>query len=429
MLEQNGKIVQGEGFIIDDLTNHALEFIEEKKEEPFFVYLPYNTPHSPMQVPDRWWEKFSTKDLDMLHRDPEKERITHTKAALALVENIDWNVGRVMQKLRDLELEENTVVLYLSDNGPNGWRWNGGMKGRKGSVDEGGVRSPLIVQWKNTIPAGLHIRQIGGGIDLLPTLVDLTGSVHKPDKEIDGKSLAPLLLNKAEDWPDRMLVNQWRDRVSIRNQRFRLDNEGQLFDIDTDPGQSRNVSGQFPKVLRQMVQARQDFTDNVLVGLPKEDERPFTLGHADYRYTQMPARDAYATGQIQRSNRWPNSSFFTNWKSSQDSIVWQVDVLHEDDYQVDLYYTCAPQNVGCDIRLSIGSSEIQTTISEPFDPPFLYPEKDRDERGESFVKPFKPKRMGTIHLSEGYQKMVLTSPRIPGESAIDFRLLMFEKSD
>ena len=153
-LERNGELVRGEGFMVDDFTNHALQFIEAHREKPFFVYLPYNTPHSPMQVPERWWDEFANKELALRHRDPEREVVPHTRAALAMCENIDWNVGRILKRLEELALADNTIVLYFCDNGPNGSRWNGGMRGRKGSTDEGGVRSPMLIRWPRKIKAG-----------------------------------------------------------------------------------------------------------------------------------------------------------------------------------------------------------------------------------------------------------------------------------
>ena len=102
-----------------------------------------------------------------------------------MCENIDWNVGRILAKLKELNLEENTIVLYFCDNGPNEWRWNEGMKGRKGSTDEGGVRSPLIIRWTGNIDPGLRIDEIAGAIDLLPTLADLAG-IKVPDTETAG---------------------------------------------------------------------------------------------------------------------------------------------------------------------------------------------------------------------------------------------------
>lgn len=132
ILDHNGKIVRGNGYVINDLTDHAVEFIEENQSKPFFCYLPYNTPHSPFQVPDEDYKKFADANLEMKNRDPGKEELDKTRAALAMCENIDKNVGRILKKLEDLKLTENTIVVYFTDNGPNTWRWNGGMKGKKG---------------------------------------------------------------------------------------------------------------------------------------------------------------------------------------------------------------------------------------------------------------------------------------------------------
>jgi hypothetical protein len=126
LMERNGKLVQGKGFCVDDFTTDAMSFIERSvnKEKPFFVYIPYNTPHSPMQVPDRWWNKFKDKKLEdmMRHRNPGKEDRLHLLAALAMCENIDWNVGRLLKKLDQLEATDDTIVVFFHDNGPNGNR-------------------------------------------------------------------------------------------------------------------------------------------------------------------------------------------------------------------------------------------------------------------------------------------------------------------
>ncbi len=195
-LDHNGKKVRGNGFIVDDFTDHAIDFIRANKDKPFFCYLPLNTPHSPMMVPDRFYEKFDGVDPKMRHRDPKREDVMMTRAALAMVENIDWNVGRVLKTLKELGLNDDTIVVYFSDNGPNSYRWNGGMKGRKGSIDEGGLRSPCFVRWPGHIRAGVEISPIAGAIDLLPTLTELAGVEPKLPKPIDGRSLCPLLLGR-----------------------------------------------------------------------------------------------------------------------------------------------------------------------------------------------------------------------------------------
>src|SRR4051812_26066416 len=245
-LEHNGQLVRGEGFITDDLTNHAMAFIETNKARPFLCYVPFNTPHSPMQVPDRFYNPFKDAELKLRATSPQQEEVEFTRAALAMCESIDWNVGRLLKKLAELDLEKDTIVLYFSDNGPNGWRWNGGMKGRKGSTDEGGVRSPLLLRWPGHVKPGTKIAQITAAIDLLPTLAELTGVEIASDKPLDGKSVAPLLLGKPVDWPDRTIFSHWAGKVSARTQRHRLDASGHLYDMVNDPGQELDESAVHP---------------------------------------------------------------------------------------------------------------------------------------------------------------------------------------
>jgi len=427
MLERNGNIVKGIGFLPDDLTNKALSFIETNKNSPFFLYIPYNTPHSPMQVPDTWWNKIKDKDLNNNHPNRNKENIAHTKAAYALCENIDWNVGRLSQKLKELRLEENTIIIYLSDNGPNGWRWNGAMKGIKGSTDEGGVRSPLIVKWKDKIASGKKIEHLASAIDLLPTLEELTGITLKPSKPLDGKSLKPLLLDENPDWEDRFIVNHWKQRTSIRSQQFRLDNQDRLFDMINDPGQTIDVAPNHPVQLEKMLEFKNQWKSEVLIELPKEDLRTTPIGHPDFLYTQLPARDATPHGNIARSNRWPNASFLTNWVSVTDSITWDVEVLEAGNFEAIVYYTCNTENIGSTISLSLGENSIQKKITIPHDPPLVGFEKDRVQREESYVKDFKPLELGILKLKKGTATLRLKALELKGAQVLDFRLLMLNK--
>ncbi|MFH5833267.1 arylsulfatase [Halalkalibaculum sp. DA384] len=425
-LERNGRLVQGEGYIVNDLTDKALSFIDANQDEPFFAYIPYNTPHSPMQVPDRWWNQFEGTELEMHHRDPEKEDPQFTRAALAMVENIDWNVGRLNRKLDRLGLKENTIVLYISDNGPNSWRWNGGMRGRKGSTDEGGVRSPLFVRWPGKIEAGKQVEEVAGAIDLMPTLADLAGIDMQTRQPVDGKSLKPLLLSEDPGWQDRLLFAHWRGRTSVRTGTYRLDHEGRLYDIRQDRGQRRDVSDQFPELAKSLRDTVARWEQQVIPEHP-EAPRPFPVGHPDFRYTQLPARDGAAHGNIERSNRFPNASFFTNWTSKQDSITWDVEVINDGKFTVDLYYTCRPEDVGSTISLSFGSHSVETVVGQPHDPPLEGMEHDRVERIESYVKDFKPLDMGTIELEKGRGTLTLKASEMPGDEVADVRLLMLTR--
>ncbi|NBO58143.1 MAG: N-acetylgalactosamine 6-sulfate sulfatase, partial [Chitinophagia bacterium] len=154
VLEHNGEIVKGNGFITNDLTDHTIDYLNKKNDQPFFLIMALNTPHSPMQVPEEFWNRYKNKNIQQQGSIPEKEDIEHTRAAMALNENIDVNIGRVMNTLKKNNQLDNTIIIYFSDNGPNGNRYNGGMKGIKGSVDEGGVRVPFIIQWNKIIKGG-----------------------------------------------------------------------------------------------------------------------------------------------------------------------------------------------------------------------------------------------------------------------------------
>ena len=425
-LDHNGELVQGEGFVIDDFTTHAIDFIKDHQDQPFFTYLAYNTPHSPMQVPDEYWDKFAEKDLPLRHRDPDRENIEHTRAALAMCENIDWNVGRLLSQLEELDLASDTIVVYFCDNGPNGSRWNGDMKGRKGSTDEGGVRSPLLIRWPNMIPAGKVISEISGAIDLLPTLTDLAGFPAPRPQPLDGMSLKTLLTEENPAWPERLLFSHWRGRVSARSQQFRLDHQGNLFDLTNDPGQRRVVNETFPDVHTKLVRATEKWSQALLKSQPFP-KRPFPIGSPDAKLTQLPARDAIGHGAIERSNRFPNCSFLGNWKNTDDYISWNADVLESGEYEVELHYTCSLENLGTTVQLVWGDQRLSSEVKEAHDPPLLGAENDRVTRVESYVKAFKPLVMGKIRLESGSGELQLRALEIPGEESIEFRLLTLRR--
>lgn len=425
-LEHNGRIVRGKGFVIDDFTDKAMAFMEKNRGGPFFAYLPFNTPHSPMQVPDRWWDKFKDKQLEMHNRDAKRENIPHVRAALAMCENIDWNVGRILKRLDDLEIADNTIVIYFCDNGPNGWRWNGGMRGRKGSTDEGGVRSPMLIRWPGKIEAGKRITQIAAAIDLLPTLADLAGIEVAGTKPLDGVSLKRLLLGNAEDWPERMIFSHWGSRVSVRTQQYRLDFQGKLYDLSKDPGQDHDLSQERPDETARLRKAVNGFREQVLAGYD-QDDRPFVIGHPDYKYTQIPARDGVAHGNIKRSNRFPNCSYCTNWTSIDDKITWDVEVPADGVFDVEVYYTCPAADVGSTIELSFNGARLVGRITEAHDPPLMGDEHDRVERKESYVKDFKSMNLGTIRLEKGKGELTLGALEMPGSRVMDFRLIMLTR--
>jgi len=332
-----------------------------------------------------------------------------------------------MDKLSQTNLEDNTIIIFLSDNGPNSWRWNGGMKGRKGSTDEGGVKSPFIIRWPGHIEAGIEIPEIAAVIDFLPTLTDMAGiDGYKTIHPLDGVSLKPLLLEKDHKWEERLIFSHWNGRVSVRSQEYRLDHEGMLFNMVEDPGQLKDISVNEPEILDYLLSEVEKWKKEVLPGLDME-KRPFTLGHPDAVYTQLPARDGQAHGNIARSNRFPNSSFFTNWTSLDDKITWDIEVLADGWFDVEIYYTCPQKDVGSTFELTFGSSTLSGQITEGHDPPLRGMENDRIERQESYVKDFKPLHVGKLFMEQGKGQFTLHATEIPGSQVMDLRLMMLKR--
>jgi arylsulfatase A-like enzyme len=419
-LEWNDQWVRGEGYLPDDLTDKAIRFLREHQKKPVLCYVAYNTPHSPFQVPDEFYARFQDAEIHLRHHS-EKEDLSVTRAALAMCENIDWNVGRLRAALEELGIDRKTLIVYFSDNGPNSWRWNGGLRGRKGSTDEGGVRVPAIFWWPGKIPAGRVIPQIAAAIDLAPTLAELAGISWQPRKPIDGVSLVPLLLDKAHDWPDRLIFAHNNGRISVRTQKYMLDDRGRLYDLEVDPGQTQDLQRKLPQVAKRLSEAVAQFRTEVLPAGP--DERPFPVGYPEFPVTYLPARDGVASGAIKRSSPHPNCSFFTSWTNSADFITWDIEVKTGGNYEVTLHYTCRPQDVGVRLRIECDEASVDFRITEPFDPPLVGAAEDRVPRTESYIKEFRPLQVGVLPLRAGRNKLVLKAVEIPGQQAVDVWML------
>jgi arylsulfatase A-like enzyme len=427
-MDHNGRMVKGHGYLADDITGSTLEFMREShaRSRPFFAFLAFNTPHSPMQVPDSFWDSWDNREVPADHRYAAREDRVHTRAALAMVENIDWNVGRVLAELENLGVAENTIVVYFSDNGPNGWRWNGDLRGIKGSTDEGGVLSPGLIRWKGRIPAGTVVNAPASAMDLLPTLTGFAGVRYEPRHPLDGADLATLLTDGAAPPAGRLHFAHWRGSVSVRGDRFMLDEDGDLYDLRDDPGQTHAVTSQHPAMaaqLRDAVAAWRAEMDSTGVKL----EPWLVVGHPDTELTYLPARDAQLHGGVERSNQYPNCSYIRNWRQPGDSISWDVEVPLAGRFAVEAYYRCTAGGEGSELELRLGGQALRGEIIEAWDPPEKGAEHDRVPRQESYVKDFRPLRLGTIELPSGRGTLRLHAPHIVGKTALEFRLLSLER--
>jgi arylsulfatase A-like enzyme len=443
LLEHNGQPVRGKGYVADDFTEHAMEFIAKNRAQPFFCYIPYNTPHSPFCVPDEYWNRWKDRAIAQRGHDGEKENLPITRCVMAMTENLDWNVGRVLRQLDELKLSDNTIVIYFSDNGPAVMTWNGGMKGKKGSTDEGGVRAPFLIRWPGKIKPGTQVPQIAGAIDLLPTLAQMTGVKRVGSLPLDGKDISPLLFGTARDWPDRMIFSHQNGQVSVRTQRHRLDSRGALFDMAADPNQQNDVSSDQSAVAKKLSDAvaswrTEVFGTTAAAATPpagkgkgkggakaaalQADARPYPVGYAEMPRTPLPARDGVPHGGVQRSAGAPNSSYFTNWTKPDDSITWDIEVNQTANYKVEVHYTCAAADVGSLVEMTLNNAHATAKVSEAWDPPFR-DQHDRVPRTQSEMKEFKPLSFGSVRLEKGRGLLTLRAPKIAGRQVMDVRLV------
>ena len=189
--------VESAGYCTDVFFDAALEFIRKHRERPFFVYLPTNAPHTPLEVADEYAEPYRKLGLD-----------DTTARVYGMIANIDENFGRLLSELERRGLRENTLLLFFGDNGPQQERFNAGLRGRKSSTYEGGIRVGASLQWPARWSKAKQIETIAAHIDIAPTLLAAAGVTSPEGPAFDGVNLLPLLDGQASQWPQRPLFFQ-----------------------------------------------------------------------------------------------------------------------------------------------------------------------------------------------------------------------------
>jgi arylsulfatase len=244
----NGRLQKYEGYCNDVWFREAMKWVKARaeKKEPFFCYLPTNVPHGPCLVPEKYAEPYEA----------------HGRVAkfFGMIANVDENMGKLMRMLDDIGIAENTILIFLTDNGGAGGVkvFNAGMRGRKRQLYDGGHRAACFIRWpKGGLQRGSDIDELTTCQDLLPTLVDLCGLKAAANARFDGLSLVGLLRGSAETLPDRMVVVQysigipkWNSAVMWR--KWRLVKGEELYSIATDPGQQHNVAHKHRDIVKAM---------------------------------------------------------------------------------------------------------------------------------------------------------------------------------
>jgi arylsulfatase A len=410
-LERNGKPLRGDGYISDYFTSTAIEFIERNQSNPFFLYLAYNAPHSPFQVPDRYREPFRSLPAD-------------TASVYAMVSNLDENIGKLLDRLDRMALANDTLVVFLTDNGPNGQRFNSGLRGAKGSVYEGGVRVPFILRWPGRLPAAARVNTIAAHIDVYPTILEACAAAAPQGPPIDGRSILPLAQGRQVNWPDRMIFTHReteRDPSAlypgaVRTQRFNLVNGRELYEIPEDPGEQNDVAASHPEVVAKLRSAYESWLPEAMK--PEFMRYPIPVGYAEENPVVLPAPQSYLRGNVHffGKNGYAHD-WITNWTSLEDTVHWEIDVVKAGEYQLSLKYLCAKPDLGSRIEVSLGDSTVEGKVTQAG----AKTSADVPPEARYVTLDWTTMQLGKVRLPKGRARFTVKALSKPGTIVMDLK--------
>ncbi len=308
----NGKWVPTEGYCTAVFSHSAWDWIDQDTSQPWFAFLSLNAPHTPLQIHEQLARKYLDKGL------PESQARFY-----AMIDDLDREVGALLNKLKNKGLSDNTIVLFMGDNGsakggrPRQMKYNAGLRSTKGTPYQGGVRVPCFIRWpKGNIQGGRAIDTLTSMIDIFPTLAELTATPLNKDIPTDGRSLVPLLtaFNKIQ-WPDRSVVThvgRWPNGQAqahkykgsaIRNERFTLVNGNALYDLQQDPSEQIDVSEEFPEALQTLSLQYDAWWDEVRP--LAEAVPPITVGSAAAPISHLSCMDWGASNLVDQGAKYP----------------------------------------------------------------------------------------------------------------------------
>lgn len=418
-LQHNSDVVDTRGYITDVLTDAAIRFIEKQQDRPFFCYVPFNAPHGPFQVPDAFFDPYKAKGLD-----------DHDAAIYGMVENMDGNIDRLLKKLDELRLRENTIVVFLTDNGPNGQRYNGHMNGVKGSVHEGGGRVPLFISWPGHIAPNTLVKPLAAHIDLLPTLAELAGVAWPTTLPLDGRSLVPLLRNAQSAWPDRTLYTHVHKASSgmqlqpypggLRTEQYRYirgKDTDELYDMRADAGEKTNLAPRLTALTSQFrVQYDHWFTEVTQTPIHPEITQ---VGYAEAPQVQLYAPDAKPLGGLAYfgGNGWVHD-WFRGFQTPDQAAVWTINVVQGGRYSLAIAYNCPPEFMGNLLAIKVAGQTRQVPVQSAFLGK-LTPLRDRVDRPEAPLKEWATLEVGAIDIPKGIHTLTIHSV---GTAPVPFEL-------
>ena len=340
--QHNGEWEFAEGYCNDRFFDKAMSFMKREKNNPFFVYLASNAPHGPFSFPVEW-------DNPYRGRVKGKAPWGSTADFFCSIARIDYNIGRLRKFLEDEKLAENTILIFLTDNGSSGAGsvsvWNAGMRGGKGSLYEGGHRVPCFVHWPR---AGWTrkrvVRELTSCTDILPTLKDLCG-LKDPGRKLnplDGISVAPLLRGEKVEWPSRTLIShvqngtscpkKWKNSVVI-NDGWRLINGNQLYNVKKDFRQRRNVASRHPQIVSKLRQKYEDHWLSLYTRPFREDPARFIIGNERQKVVALTGIDGIHPDPKMNMSSWNQRATLSGVRFD---LYWPLEVEEKGTYAIEV---------------------------------------------------------------------------------------------
>ncbi len=281
-------------------TEAALGFINGHARDPFFLYLAYFTPHVPLQSPEPWFSKTPTH-LPLVRRQ-----------ALAMIAAMDEGIGQIRARLRELALDQNTLIFFIGDNGAplRPTAWNGSLNlplaGEKGMLTDGGVRVPFLAAWPGTLPAGKIYEPIVSALDVAATAVAAAGLPAA--SALDGVNLVPFLTGEKSGAPHDHLFWRWRSQAAVHDGRWKLvllgPTQRYLFDTAAPDGETRNLATQHPDIAARLLARLQSWDATLQTpGLPTQinpQDQIFFSTHIDKTLSEQPASAAEPKAKAKR---------------------------------------------------------------------------------------------------------------------------------
>lgn len=337
---KNGNPQAYKGYCTDVFFEEAMKFIDAHQKAPFFCYIATNAPHWPYNVPVEYiapYEKFGT------------ELLPHQKRFLGMITNIDDNFGKLREQLKSLNIADNTLLIFMSDNGTAAglqnrkgkvYGFNAGMRGTKNHQHDGGHRVPFFIYWKDgKIHGGKDVSELSAHIDILPTLAELCGiTPPKNHLPLDGKSLVPLLKNEDNNWKERILFTdsqrrqvpeKWIKTAAMTN-RWRLVDNRELYDIKKDPSQANNVIEQFPDTVAILQAAYEEWWQSTATHFAEEPA--IKIGTTFENPVNLTAHDWHT---LDKEIPW-NQFHIRQAKKGTNSGYWTIEVMKAGVYEIQL---------------------------------------------------------------------------------------------